>query len=208
MKNFIFLLTVLLILILGVACKKNEVVSPEASGGSPNMGNPNKLDSVAIFNLVIPANTPPSVALPPRTGLIPGTRIYDTKYYSYFVTFSVYPPEDINYSGKPLYTVTSDTSALPPTSTTSTPIQVVLSIKLPSTIKKGCIQRSVFSVTQYEQINQVIKRGTQPLSDTTFYTSTNVGGEIYGSGNCESFTQGQIGDIDYMIFSQTGTATY
>jgi len=220
MKNFLFLLSVTLILVWGAACKKTEVVWPETSAPGSTNKNPNNLDSVAIFNLIIPANTPQTITITePSSYSTSYTVTFITK-YSYSVSFSIYAPEDINYSHynnstKPptnlvLYTDTVS-GAVPPPSSTSTTIQVVLPIHLPKQYN-GCIQRSVFSANQFQQIteNMTVKTTHKPYSSTVTYRYVSVGGEINGSGNCESFYVGQINDTGayHMIFSQTGTATY
>jgi len=152
---------------------------------------------------------------------VAGTFFHTTINYSYSVSFSVYAVEDINYSNYSysnhdttkllLYTVTSDTIPLPPVSTTSTTIQVVFPIHLPKQYN-GCIQRSEFSVYQWESESvQKVKGGKNvgaPVITTPPPPPFLLGGEDNGSGKCQSFNVGQINGSYHMIFSQTGTTLF
>ena len=219
MKNLLFLLGVTLVLALGYACKKNDVVWPVAknTGSNVNVNPGDSLDSVAVFTVAgnaFPADVNTMVT-------VLGKQYPSHTYYYFTVTFSVFAVSDIDYTSS-LYS-SSYTGRLNQKFTLdSNAMQVAIPIHY-----NKCIQRSSFQVSYtkesitptsvrdtvgYNSNGTPILKGSKEETFTFYQTiplppqPPGSGAEANGSGNCESFTKGIVNDTTYMIFSQTGSA--
>jgi len=197
----IFLLSVPLLLIAGNSCKKVEWPTvPESSVNKPDTNT--GLNNVAIYNVVIAANSTP------QTVTRPFTNETVTTTYSYSVSFAIYAKGDVNYT-TPLYSDTISGIPYPPESpSNSNPTQYVFPVHY-NINTNGCIERSKFTVTKVATIVTVQKKmvgGNWTYPKTTTYTHTPVGGQVNVSNTCQGFTSGIVNSTNYMIFNQTGTA--
>jgi|GEM_PF-3166287 len=200
----IFLLSVTLLLIAGNSCEKVDwPVVPESSVNKVDTNT--VLDSVAVYNVIIAANTPPQTVQ-----IVSSTETVTTT-YSYNVGFAIYAKGDVNYT-TPLYIDSVSISGIPyppESSTNSSPIQYVLPVHY-NVKTNGCVERSKFIITKLTTTltdRVQLQGGKKVHIKSTTYSYSLAGGQANVSNTCQGFTVGTISNTNHMIYSQTGTAT-
>ncbi len=191
MKKLVFLSLITFVVLFGNACRDNvqwPVIKPQ-----PEQSVSIVPESIAVYSIM--GNAQQSMT---SYSSIPGKNIVTKNYFT--VNFIVYNALNINDT-TPIYTSTY-TDTLKQNYTTSNPFQAIIPISY-----TGCIERCEFVVTKVQEIitPKYIGRPAT-LTNIITYIKTQVGGEANGSGKCEPFNQGTIGNTQYMIFSQTGSA--